>query len=250
MIPRLARAIAGKSMLLANLSSVLSPVVHRGKSYLTFYVLDAYSWLYSILRSSSFKIHLRKHGLDPSEYPEFASREQSPTEVYQSTEPEGIREGQASSIGSSSHNQAIPLPGLPSTWDAFLSLPMDAGRSINMSFLRELTSCCGPLSPTTTADPLLMQPELTSRISSNSPLLLAPAPQIAPDYNAGYFLSPPRASPEASSRYSSPMAPTPVLTPEMGFVNDINAQMNPCLVGTARDWMSSAWQDQGMRYVG
>ena len=125
-------------MLLENLSSVLSPVVHRGKSYLTFQVLDAYSWLYSILRSSSFKIHLRKHGLDPSDYPEFASRDQSPTEVYHSTEPEGIREGQVSGIGGSSHNQAIPLPGLPSTWDAFLSLPMDAGRSTNMTFLESL----------------------------------------------------------------------------------------------------------------
>jgi len=47
------------------------------------------------------------------------------------------------------------------------------------------------------------------------------------------------------------MARTPVLTPEsgLGFVNDINAQMNPCLE-TTQDWMSSAWQDQGIRFVG
>jgi len=183
----------------------------------------------SILRSSSFKIHLKKHGLDPNEYPEFAKRSQSPSEVWQSTEPEGTREGQGSGIGESSHNQAIPLPGLPNAWDAFISLPMD------------------------TAEPPLMQPGLTARVSSNSPLLLAPTPQVAPEYNAGYFLSAPAASPEASgsSRYSSPMARTPVLTPEieLGFVNDINAQMNPCL-GTVQGWMPSAWQDQGIRYVG
>jgi len=180
----------------------------------------------SILRSSSFKVHLKKHGLDPSEHPEFATRDRSPAEVWQATEPEGVNQGQVPSIGDSSHNQAIPLPGPSNSWEAFFSLPIDT-------------------------DSLLMQPGLTSRVSSNSPLLVAPTPQIPPDYNAGYFLSPLRASPEASSRYSSPMAPTPVLTPEreLGFVNDINAQVNPCL-GTTQDWMSRAWQDQGMRFVG
>lgn len=133
-IPRLARAIAGKSIIPASLSSVLTRVAHRGKPYPAFQMLDTYSWLYSILRSSSFKIHLKKHGLDPSEYPEFASRDQSPAEVWQPTEPEGMQEGQVSSIGGSSHNQAIPLPGLPDSWDAFLSLPMDAGRSHQSAF--------------------------------------------------------------------------------------------------------------------
>ena len=58
--------IAGKSVILGNLSSVLFRCVHRGKSYLVFQVLDPYSWFYSILCSSSFKVHLKKHGLDPS----------------------------------------------------------------------------------------------------------------------------------------------------------------------------------------
>lgn len=252
-IPRLARAIAGKSIILASLSSVLTRVVHRGKSYLSFQVLDAYSWPYSILRSSSFKAHLKKHGLDPSEHPEFANRDRSPAEVLQATELEEIKKGQVSNIGDSSYNQAIPLPGPSNPWDAFVMFPIDTGRSIKHAFpFKGPPHTFGPLSPMTAAvHSLLMQPGLTSRVSSNSPLLLAPTPQIPPDYNAEYFLSPLRASSETSSRYSSPMAPTPVLTPErgLGFVNDINAQMNPCL-GTTQDWMSRAWQDQGVRFVG
>jgi len=181
-----------------------------------------------ILRSSSFKVHLKKHGLDPSEYPGLSKRDQSPilVDVWQSTEPEGIQEGQVSSIGGSSCNEVVPLLGPPDSWDPFLSLQMDA------------------------VDPLIMQPELTSRVSCSSPLLVAPAPQIAPDYNAGYFLTPLRGSPGISSRYSSPMAPTPALTPEsgLGFVGDVGVQLSPCY-GTTQDWAASAWQDQGILFI-
>src|SRR5579863_6476991 len=94
-------------------------------------VIDAYSRLYSILRSSSFKIHLKKHGLDPNDYM-FPQRDHSPTQVLRSTEPEGIKEGQVSNLGDSSRNQAMPFLGPLDSWDPFLSLPLGTtGRSIN-----------------------------------------------------------------------------------------------------------------------
>ena len=98
--------------------------------------------------------------------------------------------------------------------------------------------------------PLVMQPGLTSQVSCSSPMLVAPAPQIAPDYNAGNFLSPLRASPVISSGYSSPMASTPALTPEreLVFMGNAGVQLSPCL-GTTQDW-TGAWQDQGLLFVG
>ena len=139
-ILRLALAIAGKSIILGNLSSVLFRVVHRGKSYLVFQVLDAYSWFYRILRSSSFKVHLKKHGLDPSEYPGLSKRDQSPilVDLWQPTEPEEIKEGQVSSIGGSSYNEVVPFPGPPDSWDPFFSLPMDAGEFITSLSLEQV----------------------------------------------------------------------------------------------------------------
>jgi len=192
---------------------------------LLFQPLDAYSQLCSILRSSSFKTHLKKHGLDPSKYAGFSSRDHSPVEVWQS---KGIKDERVSSLQISSYFQDVPLRDLPYSWDQFFSLPAD------------------------TSDPLVMQPGLASGVSCSSPLLLAPTPRVATDYNAGYFLSPPRASPAISSSYSSPMARTPVLTPERGleFVGDVAVQLSPCLE-TTQDWtLSAAWQDHGIQFVG
>jgi hypothetical protein len=101
-----------------------------------------------------------------------------------------------------------------------------------------------------TVDPLVMQTGLTSQVSCSSPMLMATAPKIAPDYNAGNFLSPLRASPVISSGYSSPMASTPALTPEreLVFMGNAGVQLSPCL-GTTQDW-TGAWQDQGLLFVG
>ncbi|KAI9513262.1 hypothetical protein F5148DRAFT_1157342 [Russula earlei] len=75
----------------------------------------------SILRSSSFKIHLKKHGLNPSNYPDLSKRDQSPVEISRSAEPEGIREGQVSGVHDPSVNQENPFLGPPDSWDPLLS---------------------------------------------------------------------------------------------------------------------------------
>ena len=109
-----------------------------------------------------------------------------------------------------------------------------------------LISCNDVLSAPNVAVPITpMQPELTSVVSSSSPLLFAPSPRIAPD-NGHYFLSPPRGSPESSSPYSSPMTSTPILTPETGseFLNDISVQLSNCL--SAQDWTRNVWQDHSL----
>jgi hypothetical protein len=138
-IPHLALAIAGKSIVPESLSSVPFRVVHRGKSYLVFRVLDANSRLDSIRRSSSFKTHLKKHGLDPSTYLRFSTPDHSPVEVWRSTQPEGIMEGQVSAPNGSSCNGEISLPvpelGLSELWDSetLFSLPMDPCKSITFA---------------------------------------------------------------------------------------------------------------------
>jgi hypothetical protein len=120
---------------------------------------------------------------------------------------------------------------------------------INCLAFRELISC-HDFFPSITVDPLFMQPGLTSRLSCSSPMLVAPAPQIAPDYNVGNFLSPLRASPIISSGYSSPMASTPALTPEreLGFMGNAGMQLGPCL-GTTQHWTAGAWPDQGLLFI-
>jgi len=183
----------------------------------------------SIRRSSSFKTHLKKHGLDPSKYLGFSNRDHSPVEVWQSTEPEGVKEGQVFIPNGPSCNQEIRFPvpehGLPELWnsDQLLSLPMNP------------------------SVPLILEPEFTAVVSTSSPLLLSPS---APD-NGQYFASTPQASPASSSRYSSPMATTPVLTPEIGsaFLTDFGVQLSSCF-GTAQDWTRSAWLDHGIQFVG
>jgi hypothetical protein len=104
--------------------------------------LDAYSRLYSILRSSSFKIHLKRHGLDPNDYG-FSKRDHSPAQALR------IKEGQVSDlqVGDSSYTQAMPFLGPLDPWDPFLSL-VESGRSINVPVLRELTSCHAIVSST------------------------------------------------------------------------------------------------------
>jgi len=178
----------------------------------------------SILRSSSFKVHLKKHGLDPNEYLGFSKPDHFPTQVLRSTEPEGIEEVQVSNFDDSSR---LSFLGPLDSWDPFLSLPMN------------------------TADPFVMQPGITPRVSCSSPMLVAPVPQMAPVYHTGNFLSPPRASPEISSGYSSPMASTPAMTPEreLGFMGNAGVQLGPCL-GTAQDWTAGVWPDQSLLFVG
>lgn len=142
MTPHPALAIAGKSIILESLSSVPLMVVRRRKSYLVFHVLDANSRLDSIRRSSSFKTHLKKHGLDPSTYLEYSTPDHSPVEVWGSTQPEGIMEGQVSTPSSSYNREIslhIPEPGLLWDSDPLLSLPMDPCKSILPT--RVLTSC-------------------------------------------------------------------------------------------------------------
>lgn len=247
MIPRPAPGIAEKYITLQNLSSVPIRVVRQGILYLSFQVLDVYFWPCSIRRSSAFKNHLKKHGLDPGKY---STRDHSPTKVRGSTEPKGIREGQVFSFHGSSSNQEIPLASLPNSWDSFF---LDSRKSIILPVPRPERAQLifyDILSASIAAAPLAMQPELTSGIPCSQPLLLAPSPRIAPDYNGGYYLSPPRASPEASSRYSSPMAPTPALTPETvpGFTSDVSLQLSPCRATPRLD--TSAWQDHGIWFVG
>jgi len=120
-IPHPALAIAGKSTIPPSLSSAPLRIVRQGESYLALHVLDVNSRFVSIRRSSSFKTHLKKHGLDPSIYLEFSSRDHSPVEVWQSTEPEGIKEGQVFNPNGPSCSQEIRLPvpesGLPELWD-------------------------------------------------------------------------------------------------------------------------------------
>jgi len=179
----------------------------------------------SIRRSSSFRTHLKKHGKDPSAYrAEFSQRDRSPAEAWQ--EIERITAGQVSVHSGSSCNQELPLSGPLEPWDPdqFLSLPV--------------------VPPV----PMVMQPALTSIVSSSSPLLFAPSPRIASD-NGNYFLSPSGGSPESSSPYSSPMSLTPILTPETGpgFITDFDVQLSSCLA--AQDWTRNAWQDPGIQFV-
>jgi len=179
----------------------------------------------SIRRSSSFRTHLKKHGVDPNAYTGYSKRDRSPIEAWRSTELERVEGGQVSVQTGSSCYQELPL-SLPETWDPdqFLSLPVVPSVPI-----------------------MVMQPELTSMVSSSPPppLLFAPSSQIAPD-NGHYFLSPSRGSPESSSPYSSPMTSTPILTPDTGseFLNDISIQLSNCLA--AQDWTRNAWQDHGL----
>ena len=134
--PRPAPAIAGRSIIPQSLSSVPFRVVHRGRSRLAFHVLDAYSRLGSIRRSSSFRTHLKKHGVDPNAYTGRSKRDRSPTEAWRSTEPERIEGGQGSVHNGSPCNQELPLSGLglsePWDPDQYLSLPVVPCRSITL----------------------------------------------------------------------------------------------------------------------
>jgi len=244
-IPRPVHAIAGKSIIPEILSSAFFRAVRQGTSYFTFPILDTYSRLCSILRSSSFRVHLKKHGLKPDDYMEFSTRSQSPVEVPRPIEPEGITGGQDSSHYGSSFNQEAPLPGPSSSWDSLFSSVDPCKSTTGLLVIRELTT-----SPVA-AMPLVMLPEYTPEVSCNSPLLLASSSQFPLDYNHGYFLSPSSlgASSAASSRYSSPVASTQVMTPEMesGFVSDVSLR---CSV-PQQDWTGNDyWQAYGIPFVG
>jgi len=186
----------------------------------------------SIRRSSSFKTHLKKHGLNPSVYLRFPTPDHSPVEVWGSTQPEGTLEGQVSTPSDSSCNREVsllaPEPGLPELWDPYplSSFPMD------------------PF-------PLILQPEHTSVVSSNSPMLLAPAPRMALESDQ-FFASTLRASPASSSEYSSPMTTTPALTPEIesAFLTDIGGLQFSSYLPIANDWTRNAWLDHDIQFVG
>lgn len=198
----------------------------------------------SILRSSAFKTHLKKrHG---EQYVEMFKRNDTSARVGGSTGPNGIEEERAT-IQSFSCDQLDFLPSLPDAWASFLSLPEDACGVIDTSSIRGLTS-----GHVTTAVSMGMQAGLSPGVSS--PLVLSPCPRIAPSRDTGYFLSPPRAPSLTSSQYSSPMLPTPALTPiftptiGLGFPGDVGAQMGPCLA--TQDWSQVSWQDAGTQFVG
>jgi len=183
----------------------------------------------SILRLSSFRVHLKKHGLNPDDYMESFKRSQSPVEVSRSIEPRRITGGQDSSLYASSFNQEAPLSDPANSWDSLFS-------SVDPSM------------------PLVMPPEYNPELSCGSPLLRASSSQFPLDYNPGYFLSPSSlgASSAASSRYSSPVASTQVMTPEMesGFVGDVSVQPR-CSVPQQQDWTGNGyWQAYGIQFVG
>jgi len=174
----------------------------------------------SILRLSAFKTHLKKHG---ERYLEEFKRQDTPAMVGGSTGSNEIEEEWATIQGSSG-DQVNTLPSLSDDWESLLSLSDVASGSMGM------------------------QTVLSAGVSYGSPLILSPCPRIAPNFDNGYFLSPPpRASPLPSSQYSSPMLPTPALTPNfaptlgLGFAGDVGVQMGSCLA--TRDWTQVSWQD-------
>ena len=126
-----------------------------------------------------------------------------------------------------------------------LCFPKIPVRLIDAFFVRELT-----FDHVTTAVSMGTHIGLSPGPSSSLPLVLSPSPRIAPGYDTGYFVSPPRAS---SSQYSSPMLPTPALSPmynpAIGLeFGDVGVQMNPCFA--ARDWTQMSWQDDGTQFIG
>jgi hypothetical protein len=175
----------------------------------------------TILRSSAFKAHLRRHG---EQYVEMFKRQETSAKAGSST---GIEEEPATLQGFSV-DQMNMLDNLDA-W-GFPSFPEDASVSMGLQ--------AGP-----SAGP-----------SRSSPLVLSQYPpqypQAAPS-DTGYFLSPPRASPLPSSRYSSPMLPTPDLSPmyppTMGldFSSGVGARLGPCL----QDWTQASWQDDGTQFL-
>jgi hypothetical protein len=245
--PRLAPAIARRCINLDSLLNVLLRVVRQGNSYLTFQVRDTYTEICSILRLSAFKAHLRKHGLDPERCVDTVKRDQSSTKVRRSIGPVRVKEERVSNPHGSPHDQ-ISLPVLPDCWDQLFSLP---GNPCKLAMLSVFADSLPPVM-TCAATPQMMQPEQLSgaAFSTRSPLLLAPSPRIVPDCNAGYYLTPSRASSTISSPYPSSMAPSPVLAPGMGidFMSDVNLQLRPYL--TRQDWTSNVWQDRGIQFVG
>jgi hypothetical protein len=78
---------------------------------------------------SSFKTHLKKHGLDPDEYPGLPKRDNPLVEVWQMAEPQETKEAQVSDLRDLTFNPEISLPDLPDTWDPFLSIPVDPCKS-------------------------------------------------------------------------------------------------------------------------
>ena len=235
-----ARVIAKRCTPPDNRTSVFFRAVSQGGSQHAIYLIapGSPSALPSILRTSAFKAHLKKHG---EQYLEIFKRKDTSAKAGRST---GIEEERATI---QSFDQVNTLPSLTDAWGSFLSLPEDACRVIDTSFVQELT-----FGHVTTAVSMGMQGGLSPGPSCGSPLVFSPCPRISPGRDTGYSLSPPRASPLTSSRYSSPMLPTPALTPVftgLEFAGDIGVQMNPCLAAT-RDWTQVYWQDTGTQLVG
>ena len=226
-------------------TSALSRTVSQGQSQHSTYLIcrDPPSALPSILRLSAFKAHLRRHG---EQYVETFMREEALAKVGGSTGLNGNEEEQAT-LQSFSGSQVNTLPRLPDDWESFLSLPEDTCRIIDTPFIRELT-----FGPDTTAISMGLQAgHFPGPSCSTTPLVLSPCPRFAPDSDNGYFLSPPRAPPLTSSQYSSPLLPTPALTPTIGleFTSGVGALMSPCLA--PQNWTQIPWQEDGSaRFLG
>lgn len=119
-IRRPARVIAKRCTAPENRTSVFSRAASQGESQhaINLSVPGSRSALPSILRSSAFKAHLKRHG---EKYLEIFKRNETPAKVGGST---GIEEEQATVEGCS-YDQMNILPSLQDDW-AFLSALGDA----------------------------------------------------------------------------------------------------------------------------
>jgi hypothetical protein len=207
-----------------------------------FQVRDTYVGLCRILRLSAFKVHLKKHGLDPETCVDILKRDHSSTRVRRSMGPVRTKEGRVTTLEASFRNQEISLPSLPGSWGQFFPPSGDPCKSV---ILFTFTESLPPVMTCGVA-PYVMQPRQFSGsgLSCSSPLPLTPSPRMVPDYNEGYFLSPPQTTSGSSSPYPS----SSVLTPEMGigFTSDVNFQLKGYL--PSEDWITNAWQGCGIQF--
>lgn len=120
-IPRPVRAIAKRCTVPDNRMCVLIRAVSQGESQHSINLIapDSPSTLLSILRTSAFKTHLKKHG---EEYLEAFIRQDTSAMVGGSTGSIGIEEEQ-STIQPYSRDQVNTLTNISDDWESFLSLP-------------------------------------------------------------------------------------------------------------------------------
>ncbi|KAI0268123.1 hypothetical protein BC834DRAFT_867970 [Gloeopeniophorella convolvens] len=179
----------------------------------------------SILRASAFRVHLKKHGLNPGDYDELFRQHRSSAELA-SSRRKGVRVERVAPVARASPGVQPPaLPALPESWESLISFPED-----------EL-------------DYQGMQRVPSSEVfyGTSLPMNASYASTFQPNYDNGYLQLPPRAPSSAgSSQTSSPTPATPVLAPDtvLDFVKDVNVQLNSYV--SMHDWTQDAWQDQGV----